>query len=99
MHRGRMGAFVLGELTAKLGLTAEQVKAVGAIIADGASQAKVVHGDETLSQEDRRAKMKGIFQSTRTQIRAALTPSQQKEFDALPANNRGRPAPPPPPAT
>jgi hypothetical protein len=86
---------VLGELTAKLNLTAEQQKAIGAILANSDSQLKDLRGDDSLSMEDKRAKMKQINESTRSQIRAGLTPSQQKIFDTLPANGGRRGQPPP----
>jgi Spy/CpxP family protein refolding chaperone len=77
---------VLAELTAKLSLTPDQQKTVGKIIADGRAQLKDLRGDDSISQADKRAKMREINASTRGQIRAALTPDQQKIFDALPAN-------------
>jgi len=88
--------FILEDLTAKLGLTADQQKTVGAIIANSRSQAKALRGDDSISREDRRQKMQEILGTARTQIRAALTPAQQALFDALPANGGGPPPPPPP---
>lgn len=92
-HPGRrMGpGYSLEELTDKLGLTADQQKKVGAIINAGRSQARAIRNDETLSREDRREQMRQVMQSTRAQIRAALTADQQKEFDALPPPHGGRP--------
>src|ERR1700691_4501109 len=56
-HRHHMRpAYVLSELTEKLGLTADQQKQVGAIIDSGASQMKALRGDDSLSKEDKRAK-------------------------------------------
>jgi ribosomal protein L13E len=80
---GREG-YRLAELTEKLGLTADEQKVIGPIIDSARSQGKEVRDDQSLSREDRRAKMKGIMEAARTQIRAALTPDQQKLFDALP---------------
>jgi hypothetical protein len=76
--------YELAELTEKLNLTADQQKTIGGIIRDGRSQMRGVHGDDSLSKDDRRAKMQEINASTRGQIRAALTPDQQKLFDAMP---------------
>jgi hypothetical protein len=97
-HRRHPRGFILGELTAKLNLTPAQQKTVGGILASEGSQLKALHDDDTLSQADRRAKMQQINQSTRAQIRAALTPAQQAIFDTLPANG-GRRGQPPPPST
>lgn len=86
--------YSLADLTQKLGLTADQQKTVGGIIASGESQAKAVFGDDTLSREDRHAKVQAIRKATHGQIRAALNPDQQKAFDAMrPHGER-----PPPPA-
>jgi hypothetical protein len=108
-HRHPPRGFVLGELTAKLNLTSAQQKTVGGILQSEGGQLKELRADQTLSQEDKRAKMQEIRQSTRAQIRAALTPAQQAIFDTLPANGgwQGRPqapgavppAPTPPPSS
>ncbi len=91
------GGFVLAELTEKLGLTADQQKTVAGIIASNRSQAKELRSDESLSKADRHQKMLAVREATRGRIRAALTPAQQKLFDALPANaNAGGPPPAPP---
>ena len=84
-HGGREG-LKLAELTEKLGLTADEQKVIGPIINTARSQGKEVRDDQSLSREDKRAKMKGIMETARSQIRAALTPDQQKLFDALPTH-------------
>jgi hypothetical protein len=93
---------VLGELTAKLGLTPDQQKTVGGIIASARSQGKELREDTALTPQARREKMQAIQQAAREQIRAALTPAQQQTFDALPVNAGQQPppagAPPAPPA-
>jgi hypothetical protein len=95
-------AFILGELTAKLGLSPEQQKTVGALIASSDSQVKAIREDDSIAREDKRAQMRTIIETTRGQIRAALTQDQQKIFDTLPTRgNRGGnpPAPTPAPTT
>jgi Spy/CpxP family protein refolding chaperone len=96
-HRHRRG-WELADLTQKLNLTVDQQKTVGAIIADGRSQSKALREDQSIAQEDKRAKMQEIMGTTRAQIRAALTPDQQKLFDALPSRGErnGAPAAPAP---
>jgi hypothetical protein len=81
-HRGHR-PLSLAELTAKLNLTADQQKTIGPILANARSQAKDLHDDDSISQDDKRAKMKEIMTTSRTQIRAALTADQQKIFDTL----------------
>jgi hypothetical protein len=83
-HRRMRPAFVLGELTEKLSLTADQQKTVGAIIADSDGQLKTLRQDDSISNEDKRAKAQAIISAARGQIRAALTPAQQAIFDTLP---------------
>jgi len=73
----------LSELTLKLNLTADQQKSIGPIIANSRSQAKDLRADDSLSREDKHAKMKEIEETSRTQIRALLTADQQKIFDTL----------------
>ena len=84
MHR----PLSLAELTAKLSLTADQQKTIGPILANARSQAKDLHDDDSISKEDKRAKMKEILATSKSQIRAALTPDQQKIFDSLPERKK-----------
>jgi hypothetical protein len=93
-HRHMRAAFVLADLTAKLGLTPDQQKTVGTLIANNDGQLKALREDDSVSKEDKRANMMTIISTTRGQIRAALTPDQQKIFDALPTRGEhsgGRP--------
>jgi Spy/CpxP family protein refolding chaperone len=91
----RRGGFVLEELTQKLTLTADQQKSVGDAIKAGRDSMRAIRGDDSLSDDDKRAKSRAAMAATRAQIRALLTPDQQAIFDKLPA--RGE-RPPPPPA-
>jgi len=83
-HMHMRPGYVLGDLTQKLNLTPDQQKAVGAIIKDGQGQMQALRSDESLSKDMKRAKIREVVISTREQIRAALTPDQQKVFDAMP---------------
>jgi len=94
--RHRMGpGYSLEELTGRLGLSADQQKRIGALIDAGRSQARALRNDDSLSWDDRRGKVREIARSTREQIRAALTPDQQKAFDALPPRGGGPRGPDP----
>jgi hypothetical protein len=86
-------------------LTKDQFDQVLAIYKDEAAQRQAIMGDESLSRDDRRAKMRGLNEGTQVKVRALLTPDQQKKFDALPRPGPGRrnrgadhgnPPPPPP---
>ncbi len=76
--------YSLDDLTQKLTLTADQQKTIGPIIDDANAQTKAVRADDSLAQDDKREKMKGIMKSEHDSIRAALTADQQKLFDAMP---------------
>lgn len=92
-HRGHMRpGYTLDDLTRKLTLTADQQKAVGPIIDSANAQAKAARGDDSLSLDDKREKMRTIMKAEHDSIRAALTADQQKIFDALPGpGHRKRP--------
>ena len=64
-------------------LTAEQKKKIEAIVAKSREEM------QALSQEDRQTKGREIMQGVRTQIRAVLTPEQQKKFDEMPQGGAG----------
>ncbi len=79
----RRGGYVLAELTAKLGLSVDQVKTVGALIDAGRAKEKALRADDSLDPQAKRAQMREIAGATRESIRAALTPAQQAIFDTL----------------
>jgi hypothetical protein len=90
-HRGaRPMGYSLADLTQKLTLSADQQKTVGGIIDNGSAQAKAIRADDSLSESDRREKLRAIFKAEHDDIRATLTADQQKTFDALPGPGGGR---------
>jgi Spy/CpxP family protein refolding chaperone len=93
-RRGR-GDHLLKQLTAKLGLSDAQVQQIKGILKTQMQQAKALRQDDSLSDDDRRAKFGALQQSAHDQIRAILTPDQQKIFDTLPAPGQGHHGPPP----
>jgi len=107
-RRGRMDpAQMLEHLKMAVNLTDDQTAKVKAIFQDQRAKMEALRGDESLSREDRRAKMMELMKASHDQIRALLTPDQQQKFDAMPRPGFGRgprgegPAggpPPPPPA-
>lgn len=85
------------ELKAKLNLTDDQYTKVAAIISSTREQAKAIHEDDSLGDDDKRAKMMDLMKSTHDQIRALLTPDQQKIYDSMmPKRGPGGPPPGPP---
>ena len=76
------------ELTKRLKLTSDQQAKVQEILQSEQSQMQSAHQDTSTSQQDRRAKMMGIRQSTDAQIRAVLDSNQQKKWDEMQANRQ-----------
>lgn len=86
-------------MTKELKLTSDQQPKVLDILKSEQSQMESLRSDTSTSQDDRRSKMMDIHKSSNDQIRALLTPDQQKKFDAMQARhwgNHGGPDGPPP---
>ncbi len=81
------------QLKAKLDLTDDQFAKVSSIIGASREQLSALRDDDSLSDEDKREKMRAIMKSVHDQIRAILTPAQQAIFDTL--KPKGPPPPPP----
>ena len=78
-------------------LTAEQTEKVHAIQKTNAAQAKVVRGDATLTEDQKKAKLADIKKDTRMQIMALLTPEQKAKVKAEHKGKKGgEPAAPAP---
>ena len=75
------------ELTEKLKLTSDQQTKVQDILQSEHSQMESLHQDNSLSQQDRRAKMMDIRKNSDTQIRALLDSNQQKKWDEMQAKH------------
>jgi Spy/CpxP family protein refolding chaperone len=63
-------------------LTAEQKKQLGEMRATERDQAAIIRNDQTLTAEQKQAKLKELHASTRAQMKAVLTPEQQEAFAA-----------------
>ncbi len=97
-------ARMLQHMTEVLSLTADQQAKAKPILEAGAAQRRSIMEDDSLSREDRRAKMMDAMKDERAKIRALLTPDQQKKFDEMRPRGRrfrgegpGGDQPPPPP--
>ena len=84
VHNGGMvrGDFVT-MLTLVLSLTADQQTKVRAIFEASRAQEKAIWDNTTLSQDDKRVKIKELRDTANTKIRPLLTPDQQKNFDEV----------------
>jgi Spy/CpxP family protein refolding chaperone len=93
---GRGGHFMSPEERVKqldeaLKLTDDQKAKITELLKTQQEKGQALRADQTMSREDRRAKMMEIGKATQDGIKALLTPEQQTKFDALPQPGRGGP--------
>jgi Spy/CpxP family protein refolding chaperone len=86
----RMADRRLQKLDEQLKLTDAQKTQITAIWKQSAEQSRALRDDTTLTREARRDKVMAIMKTAHDQVRAVLTPDQQKTFDAMPPEPRGR---------
>jgi periplasmic protein CpxP/Spy len=77
-------------LTRRLGLSSDQSAKITGILQDRQQQLAATRSDNTLSPQDRRAKVRSIQQSTDSQINALLTPAQQTQYATIKQNMKNR---------
>jgi protein CpxP len=88
-------------LVEALNLTDDQKPKVKAIMDAQMQRISDVRGDDSLSQDDRRAKVKAIHEETATQMKTVLTPDQFAKWQKMSQHMQHRPMPNgdnPPPA-
>lgn len=66
----------------KVQLSAEQKQQLHELRATARDQAAIIRNDQTLTAEQKQSKLKALRASTREQMKAVLTPDQQKAFAA-----------------
>jgi Spy/CpxP family protein refolding chaperone len=76
----RPGDKFAGLVAERLGLTAEQQAKLDSLRQTQRAALDAVVQDKTLSPEDRRAKVRGLMESNREQMKAVLTPEQQSKM-------------------
>jgi Spy/CpxP family protein refolding chaperone len=77
-------------LAKHLGLNDDQAAKITTILQDRQQQLAATRSDSSLSQQDRRAKLRSIQQDTDSQINALLTPDQQKQYAQMKQNMKDR---------
>jgi Spy/CpxP family protein refolding chaperone len=80
----RMRERRMKQLTEKLQLTSAQQAQINAIWDKAAAQGRDAMDDAADARADARAKVRDIMKTTRDEVRAVLTPEQQKTFDEMP---------------
>lgn len=91
--RGRRGMDPdeqLKRLTKTLDLTADQQTQIKPILESQQQQIQALRGDQSMSREDRMAKIKGIREDSRTKIEAALNDTQKQKYEAMEARMQER---------
>jgi protein CpxP len=94
---GRGGRFMVPpeervkQLDEALKLTDDQKTKITALLKTQQEKMAPLMADQSMSREDRRAKMMEIGKTTQDGIKALLTPEQQTKFDAMPRPPRGGP--------
>jgi protein CpxP len=89
-HGGQTGPGMMGsvddhvkELSTKLNLTSDQQTKVKAILEENHQKMQATMKDESLSKEDKHAKMKEMHNAVHAQVRDVLTDEQKPKFDAM----------------
>lgn len=77
-------------LAKHLGLNDDQAAKITAILQSRQQELTAVRSDSSLSQQDRRAKVRSIQQDADSQINALLTPDQQKQYAQMKQNMKNR---------
>ncbi len=80
----------VNRLGKKLNLTDDQKNQILPILTDRQQQMKSIHEDSSLSQQDRRAKMKSTWEDSDAKIKAVLNDQQKQKYDAMQKEQRER---------
>jgi Spy/CpxP family protein refolding chaperone len=96
-HRGMDPDAQLKHMTKALDLTADQQAQIKPILDSQHQQMMALRDDQSLSREDRMAKMKSIHEDSHTKIEAVLNDTQKQKFEEMQEHmrNRGSGGPPP----
>jgi protein CpxP len=80
-HHGARGPEQrLNSLDKKVGLTDDQKAKLGPIFQNEAQQAQSIRSDSSLNQDQKKAKMRDLRKSTRSQVSEILTPEQKAKL-------------------
>ena len=83
----------LDHMTRELGLSADQQAQIKPLLVDRQQKMEAIFQDQSVSQQDRRAKMQSIRQESQGKIEAVLNDQQKQKFEAMQEHTRGRGGP------
>jgi periplasmic protein CpxP/Spy len=78
------------KLSQELNLTPDQQTKIKPIFQQARAQAKTIRQDTSLSQDQKRAKMKELHENTMAQLNGILTPEQQSQLKQLQEQRRAQ---------
>lgn len=81
---------ILKRLTEELKLTADQQRKIKPILEKQSRETQALFQNQQLTMEQRFERMRSIRESTSREIRRHLTPEQQRKYDQLLQQRRGR---------
>lgn len=89
----------LARLTQVLGLTTDQQTQIKPLLLERQQKMQALFQDQSVPEQDRRARMRTISEGTNNSIKALLNDEQKQKFDAMQDRMRrnGPGGPPPPP--
>ena len=82
----------LEHMTRELGLSADQQNQIRPLLVDRQQKMEAVFQDQSIAQQDRRARMQSIRQESQSKIEAVLNDQQKQKFAAM-EEHRGRGGP------
>ena len=74
----------------KLNLTDDQKNQILPILTDRQQQMQSIHSDSSLSAEDRRTKMRTLWEDSDGKIKAVLNDTQKQKYDQMQQERRDR---------
>jgi periplasmic protein CpxP/Spy len=77
-------------LSKRLNLTDDQKNQILPILTDRRQQMKSIHEDTSLSQQDRRAKMRSLWEDSDSKVKAVLNDDQKQKYDQMQQQRRER---------
>lgn len=73
-----------------LNLTDDQKKQIKQFHQDAKAQAQAIKKDQTLSADQRKAKLQELHQSTQDKVASVLTPEQKQKWEQMRAEHKGK---------